>query len=82
MERKIEKFKGDLIVKLPKKYVEALGLDAGDEVFISLDQANNRMVISPIGSQLTDVGIDETFAKQVADFIERYKPALEQLARE
>ena len=51
-------------------------------MFISLDQANNRMVISPIGSQLADVGIDETFARQVEDFIERYKLVLERLAKE
>ena len=82
MRRKIEQSKDSLVIKLPTECLNALGLDEGDEVFISLDQANERIIISPTGSRLAYEGVDEEFAKQVADFIERYKPALEELARE
>ncbi len=59
MRRKIEKSKDDLIIKLPTKYFEALRLDEGDEVFISLDQDNERIIISPTGSRLAYEGVDE-----------------------
>ncbi|MEK6256421.1 MAG: hypothetical protein N2C13_03765 [Chloroflexota bacterium] len=81
MRLKLEKLGDELIIELPAEHINKLGWNEGDEVNVSLDQANQRLLISPPGSQLSDVGIDETFARQVADFIKRYKPALEQLAK-
>ena len=81
MRRKIEQSKDSLVIKLPTEYLNALGWSEWDDVFISFDQAKKRLVISPIGSQLADVGIDEEFVKQVAEFIKRYKPVLDELAR-
>ena len=46
---------------------------------VQLDKAHGRIVIAPAitGAE----GVDAEFAKQVADFIEEYRPALEALAR-
>ena len=46
---------------------------------MELDRENRRIVITP--SELPLNGVDEDFARQVADFIEQYRPALKALAR-
>jgi antitoxin component of MazEF toxin-antitoxin module len=68
-----------MVVSLPKQMLEALQLAEGEEVSVELDAENTRIVITPSTGDAD--GVDAQFAKQVADFIEQYRPALEALAR-
>ena len=51
-------------------------LAEGGEVSVELDAAHRQIVIAPAAD-----GVDVEFARQVADFIESYRPAIEALAR-
>ena len=79
MLRKIFKAGNSLVVSLPKESIQALGLEEGSQVSVELAAEQNEIVIKPAGATLAD--IDETFAQQVAEFIDTYRPALEALAR-
>jgi putative addiction module antidote len=82
MLRKVFKTGNSMVVSLPKEALDYLGLGAGADVSINLDRDKHQIVITPIEVPLTDSGVDEVFARQVAEFIEQYRPALEALARE
>jgi putative addiction module antidote len=78
MVRKIFRTGNSIVVSLPREMLEAVGLEEGSEVVISADRKRRRIVVTPKAIDLS--GIDEEFAGQVAEFIERYRPALEALA--
>jgi antitoxin component of MazEF toxin-antitoxin module len=67
------------VVSLPKESIQALSLQEGSEVSVEVDPERQEIIIKVAESSLA--GINETFAQQVADFIEQYKPALETLAQ-
>lgn len=79
MVRKIFRAGNSVVVSLPKDVLEAVGLDEGSEVVISGDRKRRRIVITPKAVDLP--GVDEEFANQVSDFIDKYRPALEALAK-
>ena len=79
MLRKVFKAGNSLVVSLPKESVAALGLQEGSEVSVELGPDHKEIVIKSSETALAD--IDALFARQVADFIEQYRPALEALAR-
>lgn len=79
MVRKIFRTGNSMVVSLPKDALELLGLAEGAEVSVEVDQERRRIVITPVQSALP--GVDEEFARQVAEFIAQYRPALEALAR-
>lgn len=79
MERKIFKTGNSLVISLPRESLQSLGLEEGSEVHVFVDEDGRRIVIEPLRSSLAD--IDPTFARQLDDFIERYRPALEALAK-
>ena len=81
MHRKIFKTGNSLVVSIPKEIIEYLQLGEGAEVNVSLDRGKRQIVITPVDSTTPIVGIDQTFARQVAEFIEQYRSALEELAR-
>jgi antitoxin MazE len=81
MLRKVFKTGNSLVVSFPKDILEPIGITEGKEVSVELDQKNHQIIIHPVNDQKID-SIDEEFAKQVADFIEHYRPALEALARQ
>ena len=78
MVRKIFKTGNSFVISLPREYLQLLGLQEGSEVTVAVDQDERRIVIEPAQPHLAD--IDATFAQQVNDFIEQYRPALEALA--
>lgn len=80
MQRQLFKTGNSTVLSLPKEMLDSLGLKNGENVSIELDKQNNRLVISPIEKSIA-AGVDEDFAKQVNDFIEKYRPALEELAK-
>ena len=67
---------------MPKDALDYLGLEEGVQVSVDLDREKRRIVITPVEKPLAITGVDETFARQVAEFIEEYRPALEALAKE
>ncbi len=79
MVRRIFRAGNSLVVSLPKDTLDLLGLGEGAEVSAEVDRERQRILITPMGPALPDV--NEEFARQVADFIEQYRPALEALAR-
>lgn len=79
MVRRIFRTGNSLVVSFPKEVLQAVGLKEGSEVTIQEDRKRRRIVITPKAADLP--GVDEEFASQVSDFIEKYRPALEALAR-
>ncbi|MFQ5855791.1 MAG: AbrB/MazE/SpoVT family DNA-binding domain-containing protein [Anaerolineae bacterium] len=79
MVRRIFKTGNSMVVSLPKDTLDFLGLAEGAEVSVELDRERRQIVIAPLETALR--GVDETFARQVAEFIEQYRPALEALAQ-
>jgi putative addiction module antidote len=79
MVRKLFKSGNSLVVALPRELLDTLQLQEGDEVAVELDDGGRQIVIAPLAVDVE--GVDETFARQVAEFIEEYRPALQALAR-
>jgi antitoxin MazE len=76
--RKIFKSGNSIVVSLPRAFLQALNLEQGSEVSVSLDRERGVMVLGPAMRALR--GVDDEFGRQVAEFIEEYRPALEALA--
>lgn len=80
MVRKIFKSGNSLVVSLPKESMDVLGLHEGSEVSVAVDTDKGRIIIERSAAELVD-DIDVEFARQLDDFIEKYRPALEALAK-
>jgi antitoxin MazE len=78
MLRKIFKTGNSSVVSIPREMLEHLGIGEGSEVSVEMNAATRQIVIRPIPHTIP--GVDEPFARQVAEFIEEYRPALEALA--
>jgi antitoxin MazE len=81
MLRKIFKTGNSVVVSLPKNVIEYLNMDEGTEVNVELDREKRQLVITPAKPPFAVAGVDLEFAHQVAEFIEQYRPALEELAK-
>lgn len=80
MIRQLFKAGNSIVLSLPKEYLDALNLHAGEQVALELDGEKKRIIIEPVEkSPLAEV--DPAFARQVDEFIEQYRPALEELAK-
>ncbi len=79
MLRKVFKTGNSIVVALPKEMLEALRLGEGEEVSVELDAERRQILIAR--APAAAAGVDAEFARQVADFISAYLPALEALAR-
>ena len=79
MQRKVFRTGNSIVVSLPKDALDFLGITEGSEVTVELDKERQRLVIAPAQPEVSVIG--EDFARQVSEFIERYRPALEALAK-
>ena len=79
MVRKIFKTGSSIVVSLPKELLDSLRLVEGAEVDVNLDNTRGVITIAPAPTVIK--GVDEEFARQVSEFIDQYRPALEALAR-
>lgn len=79
MVRKIFKTGNSIVVSLPKELLDSLRLVEGAEVDVNLDKTRGVITIAPVPTVIK--GVDEDFARQVSEFIDQYRPALEALAR-
>lgn len=80
MLRKVFKTGNSLVVSIPKDMLEPLGMQDGADVSVELDRENRQILIRPAALPLAG-DLSEEFARQVSEFIEQYRPALEALAR-
>ncbi len=80
MLRKMFKTGNSIVVSIPKDTLDFLGLAEGSEVSVELDRERRQVIIAPAEAALP--GVDEAFARQVSEFIQAYRPALEALAKE
>ena len=81
MLRKVFKTGNSVVVSLPKDALELLGISEGSDVYVDLDREKRQIVISQAEESLAVSGVDEEFSHQVAEFIDQYRPALEELAK-
>ncbi len=79
MQLKIFKTGNSMVVSLPKDTLDFLNLAEGTKVSVELDRERRQIIIAPVEDILP--GVDETFARQVDEFIEQYRPELEALAK-
>ena len=73
MLRKIFKTGNSLVISLPRQILDALGLSDGAEISMTLEDIRPAQQAVP--------GVDEGFARQLSEFIDEYRPALEALAK-
>ena len=81
MIQKIIKVGNELYLPLPDEITQALQLNEGSEVTISVDPEKKQILIQSLGQSADLGGINLEFAEQVTTFIREYKPALNELAR-
>lgn len=80
MLRKLFRAGNSLVVSIPRDILESLQLSEGKAVSVVLHSQQRQIVISPV-EKVVATGIDATFANQVDDFIEKYRPDLDALAK-
>lgn len=81
MLRKVFRTGNSMVVSLPREALDYLNIQEGAEIEIDLDRENRQVILKPVEMPLTILGVDEKFARQVDEFIEQYRPALEELAK-
>lgn len=81
MERRLFKTGNSVVISLPKEILDGLGLADGENVSLEFDRQKKRVILTPVEKPLAIAGVDENFAHQVNEFIEQYRPALEELAK-
>jgi antitoxin MazE len=78
MLRKVFKTGNSTVISIPKEMLQNLGIGDGSDVSVELDSKTHQITIRP--AERSQAGVDEVFARQVAEFIDEYRPALEALA--
>ena len=81
MLRRLFKTGNSVVLSLPKEILDELGLAEGENVSLELDSQQRQVIVRPVEKPLAIAGVDEEFARQINDFIEQYRPALEELAK-
>lgn len=75
MTQKVLKVGSSAAVTIPKSSLVELGLKPGDSVIVEIDKKRKAVIIEPA------VKVDKELADWTKKFIERYRPALEALAK-
>lgn len=81
MLRKVFRTGNSVVVSLPREALDYLNIQEGTEIEINLDRENRQVILKPVEMPLAISGVDEKFAHQVAEFIEQYRTALDELAK-
>lgn len=79
MVSKVIKTGNSLVVLLPSEVIERLNLREGSELEVQVDGDASQILLMPARPETAE--IDAKFARQLDEFIERYRPALAALAR-
>lgn len=82
MKRKICTIGNSRGVSIPVDLLEELNLAVGSDVDIKLDEKRSRIVIEPVRKKKRYAkALNREFVSQVNDFIEKYEPALIEIAK-
>ena len=81
MIRRLFKTGNSIVLSLPKEILDNFGLKNGEKINLELDKEQKRIIITPVEKPFTISGVDEEFVHQVNEFIQQYRPALEELAK-
>ncbi len=81
MIRRVFKTGNSTVVSLPKEVLDDLGIKDGESVNLELDREQHRVIITPVEKPVALEGVNEEFARQVDEFIQQYRPALNELAK-
>ncbi len=81
MLRRMFKKGYSVVLSVLREMLENLGLAEGENVSLELDRVQQRMIIKPVEQLLAVPGVDADFAREVNEFIEEYRPALDELAK-
>lgn len=81
MHRKLCSIGNSQGVSIPREIINKLNLSVGTEVDITLDESGRRIILEPVKKKKYPKGIDREFVSQVNEFIEKYRPALKELAK-
>jgi len=76
MTQKVLKVGSSAAVTIPKKSLEELGLRIGDKVTVEVDKDKKIVSVKPVTGSVNKELLDWT-----KKFIDRYRPALEELAQ-
>ncbi|MBI4119216.1 MAG: AbrB/MazE/SpoVT family DNA-binding domain-containing protein [Parcubacteria group bacterium] len=76
MTQKVLKVGDFAAVTIPKKSLKELGLKVGDRVSVEVDKKSRKVLIEPFVRE-----IDKELLEWTRRFINRYRPALEALAK-
>jgi putative addiction module antidote len=80
MIRRLFKTGNSIVISLPREVLDELKLIDGDDVMLRLDSVEHCIVIKKVEKPQSSTGVDEEFARQVAEFIQEYRPALDELS--
>jgi len=81
MIRQLFKTGNSIVLSLPKEILDDLGVKVGESINLELDHEQRRVILTPVEKPLAIEGVNEDFARQVDEFIQQYRPALEELAK-
>ncbi len=81
MIRRLFRTGNSIVLSLPKEVLDELGVKDGESVNLEMDREQKRVILTPVEKPMAAASIDADFARQVNEFIERYRPALEELAK-
>jgi antitoxin MazE len=81
MHRKVCTIGNSRGISIPAEFLGELGLSVGSEVDVRLDETGSRIIMEPVRKKEYPKGLDREFVSQVNDFIEKYEPALKELAK-
>jgi putative addiction module antidote len=81
MIRQLFKTGNSIVLSLPKELLDDLGVKVGESINLELDREQRRVILTPVEKSLAIAGVNEDFTRQVDEFIQQYRPALEELAK-
>lgn len=80
MTQKIIQVGKSAAVTLPRAFLKKVGWRIGSTIEVAADDASGEVHIRPVGKR-SRRGLSPEFLAWSQDFVERYRPALEKLAR-
>lgn len=81
MQRKVFKTGNSLVVSLPKDAIEEMKINEGSVMNVYYDRETKKLIVEPIQTDQAVESVDAEFARQVSEFIDEYKPSLDELAK-
>ena len=81
MIQKVLKVGSSAAVTIPKESLAELGLKIGDRVTLVVDKRRRKVVVEPAARGIERIA-DAELREWTRKFIERYRPALEALAKQ